>query len=377
MGLGELMVVRVENLQELLNRANCVNELNQRIQNCQEQKLALFLNDRIIEKHYPEAIVVQGEEGILQFHLKRSKETDETWSDLVGNPPLGEFFELPVKVSVGLEKGYPVPTDVTEDKNNFKLIRMHINWFLICMITNLLLAYLLWRLAKESDILRVSGPQPTEIDERTGRPKRKPFSLASCQMVFWFFLVIISYVFIWFITNESDILTPGVLGLMGIGSGTALLGTVIDSTKKGQPSTQIDSLKAEKQTLENDLRQINSQLKASPPPPNLGELQKTKTAKLSRLALVDESISQLSGTSGTRATLGLLRDLVTDSQGEISFHRFQMFAWTIVLGIIFVYSVREKLAMPDFSATLLTLQGISAGTFLGFKTQEKEPTKNS
>ena len=44
-----------------------------------------------------------------------------------------------------------------------------------------------------------------------------------------------------------------------------------------------------------------------------------------------------------------------------------MLAWTAILGLVFVYSVWERLAMPEFSATLLSLMGISAGTYLGFK----------
>jgi hypothetical protein len=53
--------------------------------------------------------------------------------------------------------------------------------------------------------------------------------------------------------------------------------------------------------------------------------------------------------------------------GSITFHRFQIFVWTIVLGIIFCVTVYNDLNMPQFSATLLALMGISAGTYIGFK----------
>ena len=46
-----------------------------------------------------------------------------------------------------------------------------------------------------------------------------------------------------------------------------------------------------------------------------------------------------------------------------------MFVWTLVLGVIFVASVYNDLSMPEFSATLLGLMGISSGTYLGVKTQ--------
>jgi len=42
------------------------------------------------------------------------------------------------------------------------------------------------------------------------------------------------------------------------------------------------------------------------------------------------------------------------------------------LGLVFIYSVWADLTMPSFSATLLTMQGITAGTYLGFKIPEKQ-----
>jgi hypothetical protein len=44
-----------------------------------------------------------------------------------------------------------------------------------------------------------------------------------------------------------------------------------------------------------------------------------------------------------------------------------MATWTVVLGFVFAVAVYQSLAMPDFSATLLGLMGISAGTYVGFK----------
>lgn len=69
----------------------------------------------------------------------------------------------------------------------------------------------------------------------------------------------------------------------------------------------------------------------------------------------------------TATELGL--DILSDGQG-VSFHRFQMAVWSVVLGLVFVYEVITRLAMPEFSATLLGLMDLSAGTFLGFKIPE-------
>ena len=66
---------------------------------------------------------------------------------------------------------------------------------------------------------------------------------------------------------------------------------------------------------------------------------------------------------------GFFDDILSDANG-ISFHRFQMVAWTIVLGIIFIIEVYRNLAMPVFNTTLMGLLGLSAGTYLGLKIPE-------
>lgn len=145
-------------------------------------------------------------------------------------------------------------------------------------------------------------------------PSERPYSLSLFQMSFWFFLVIAAYVFMWLITDELDTITDSVLALIGIGSGTALGATLIAQNKSAQ----------------------------APAVPS-------------------------------RSTQGFFNDLVSDG-GGVSLHRFQMFVWTLVLGGIFIGSVYKNLAMPEFSATLLGLMGISSGTYLGFKVPEKQAT---
>ena len=51
----------------------------------------------------------------------------------------------------------------------------------------------------------------------------------------------------------------------------------------------------------------------------------------------------------------------------ITFHRFQIVVWTLVLGMVFVSNVLNDLVMPTFDASVLVLMGISSGTYLGFK----------
>src|SRR5262249_36962920 len=71
----------------------------------------------------------------------------------------------------------------------------------------------------------------------------------------------------------------------------------------------------------------------------------------------------------TNQSINLMQDIISDANG-VSFHRFQMGAWTLVLGFIFGLEVWKKLGMPDFDNTLLGLQGLSAATYLGLKVTE-------
>jgi hypothetical protein len=70
---------------------------------------------------------------------------------------------------------------------------------------------------------------------------------------------------------------------------------------------------------------------------------------------------------GSGTTNGFWRDLVTDERGVVALDRFQVVVWTLVLGGVFLNSVLWDLTMPEFSATMLALMGISSGTYIGFK----------
>jgi hypothetical protein len=67
----------------------------------------------------------------------------------------------------------------------------------------------------------------------------------------------------------------------------------------------------------------------------------------------------------------LLRDWLTD--GDVySFHRYQMLAWTLVLGLFFVAQVWTNWELPIFEKTTFALLGITSGTYLGFKLQKSQ-----
>ena len=91
---------------------------------------------------------------------------------------------------------------------------------------------------------------------------------------------------------------------------------------------------------------------------------------LSRLNQIGQELKRLEATLRVNPASGnFLKDILSDATG-VPLHRFQMLVWTVVLGIVFALQVYRNLAMMDFSPELLALQGISGGTYLGFKVPE-------
>jgi hypothetical protein len=220
-------------------------------------------------------------------------------------------FVKKVSVSIGPKGRLAFPTKVDDFELEIVPAFELLAFLLGLLLTLLFMGYL----AKATPILR---------DRIPGLPAAQaPYSLSRFQLAFWSFLVIAAYLFIWLITEELDTITGSVLALLGIGSATALGATIIDQGKTANPAPAAD-----------------------PAPPI------TAAAPM--------------------PSKGFLRDVLSDDQG-ISIYRFQLFAWTLVLGVIFCASVYNGLTMPQFSTTLLGLMGISSGTYLGFKVPETTP----
>lgn len=375
-GINDIIVLKVKNLKKLVDLSLC-RDKGVRIANCTNQKIALFIEGRKIDSMEPESIQLDGSDGTIQFHLTRNTDVnDEAWADLLGNPSWKQFFfRDETKVSIGLENEYPVTPGKT-----FDLRRIHKYWFWGATILYGLLLFLIFRLADRSDILRDIGEQPDGSEDRKaygiGRafePRkenkdRKPYSLARCQMAFWFLLVIGSFFYIWLITGALDIITTEILALIGIGAGTALGAAAIDRGNRETVKTGIESKREEISKLELEIAELDSRIKASPPDLSVLEVdKKTKYEKLQNLRRKLENCEK----TFDNGSKGFLKDVLSGNEG-VSFHRFQIFIWTLVLGIIFIISVWTRLSMPEFGATLLALLGISAGTYLGFKIPENE-----
>jgi hypothetical protein len=112
---------------------------------------------------------------------------------------------------------------------------------------------------------------------------------------------------------------------------------------------------------------IDKQLQEVPPPSN--DLNQERVKKEDEKTQVLSDYRKL-----TRQSEHFLTDIMSDANG-VSFHRFQMATWTLVLSLVFIKGVYENLAMPEFNTTLMGLLGLSAGTYLGLKIPEASTPK--
>lgn len=343
-----------------------IDHLNEWSAKNDASKLVPYLNGRAIRGNYPEEI--HASKNHLHFHLEMTPENRSAWVDLLGEPP---GTRRPVTFSVGPENQSPFDS-VFGQSNRLPLTVISPFYGIVALIVLVLTLILFVWLARTTNLIREPGASPVPGQLR-------PYNLGRTQMAFWFFLIHASYVTIWLITDALDTITPSLLGLMGISAGTALGEALIDSGKANANVNQLTSLTAEQQTLEQSIPELQSQVasvnaKASLTPEdtaNRDSLNNQLQAARARLADVKQQVQNLTPSPSAGVSRGLLADILSDGSGY-SFHRFQIFAWTIVLGIMFISSVYNNLTMPEFSATLLGLMGISSGTYIGFKFPENK-----
>ena len=334
-------------------------------ENHDASKLVPYINGRAIRGNYPEELHL--EKGRLIYHLEISPDNRRVWTDLLGAP---DGVRRPVTLSVGLEDGSAFDSVHEKDNPLSLTVISPVYGILALLVIATTLILLLW-LARTTNIIRVPGPPPAP-------GKRRPYNLGRAQMAFWFFLIYASYLTIWLITSALDTITASLLALMGISAGTALGEAMIDNNKETNKTNQFQDLTAEKQALEQSITETQAQLDAfdatstsAVDQSNREALSRQMLDARTRIGQLDQQLRALGSQETAPASAGFLRDILSDGSGY-SFHRFQIFAWTIVLGIIFISSVYNSLTMPEFSPTLLGLMGLSAGTYIGFKFPEQK-----
>lgn len=346
--ISDILVVNVAHLNGLLTAQNSIKQVR------------LFINSIEIEGSVPVGWYLHGDGAELKFLLQRTAANNKTWNMLLGYPEFGsQFFNLPLSVSIGLTGQSCQPTKI----DSFQLVRIDRVWFWGCIVVLFIYFGVLLRYAKTTPMLRDTPADLTPLGIPGLAAGNAPYSLGKVQMAFWFSIILASYIFIWLITDNYELITSGVLVLIGIGAGTGLGAVSINNNKADKTIKQVQDLQAQ----QAELRQATDLLKAALPAAGI-------EAKIGYNNFLDcqltSNINNLIDGLKTGKD-NFISDILTDENG-VSFHRLQMVVFTTVLGFVFIYTAYATLTMPDFSATLLTMQGITAGTYLGFKIPEKQ-----
>ncbi|MBG6166765.1 outer membrane murein-binding lipoprotein Lpp [Labrenzia sp. EL_195] len=190
--------------------------------------------------------------------------------------------------------------------------------------------------------------------------QNRPHSLGAWQMAWWFFIILGGFLYLWMVTGSTATLSDGVLLLAGISAATGLSAVAVNSTKA-------QSLNTQKADLEEKIEKIDSELSTiSEDMADAGETESKKEKLEKEKNDLQKRIDNLPKPPKPQESRGFFKDILTND-GEVSFSRFQMVAWTLTLGFVFCHSVFTTLKMPEFDATLLGLMGLSAGTYVGFK----------
>jgi len=334
----DLVEVHVDHLAEWVSATN------------DPAKLIPYINGLGLHGNYPDE--VHAARNHLHYHLRITPENKDTWVNLLG---AATGLRRPVTFSVGLEKRSPFDS-VFDSGTPLSLVVVDKVYGVIALVVVLVTIIVFVRLARTTNLIR-------EAASETDGDGLRPYNLGRTQMAFWFLLVCMSYVVIWLVTGALDTITSSLLGLMGISAGTALGEALIKADTRDTRADRLITLTAQKQAIDQGLEELQSR-------PSAGDPQRLEEAR-TRQFEISQQIAKLTSSGPPARSRGFIRDILSGG-ADYSLHRFQMCVWTIVLGIMFLSSVYNNLTMPDFSATLLGLMGISSGTYIGFQFPEKK-----
>lgn len=348
----------------------------------------LFLSGHEIVGVLPKVAESSDGTTLVSFDMKdqvlrdeRENENRIAWVGIVTTMRRNEDLTA----TLGIEKSLRLMRSDTILTQDDKRTRLHLystwSWIVLGLIGGL--AGAIVYLGIQSDLVR-----EIETDEAPVG-KRSCYSLARCQMAVWFFVVIAAYIYITLTFGRPPVITPTILTLIGISAGTGLAATVIDNAQRNERIKQVLDFKTRIDFLNTRIADIKKMLPAplaatptvggaapqpaldpAAAPASVTALEKEFQEKATELAEVRARAANLPPAPPPRTSAGFLKDLLQES-GSVSFHRFQIAVWTIVLAIIFVRAVWHDLAMPEFDTTLLGLMGISSGTYIGFKFPDK------
>ncbi|MDB5409027.1 MAG: hypothetical protein JWL84_3939 [Rhodospirillales bacterium] len=301
----------------------------------------------------------------LVFRLSRDSDNAAAWNPVLGSPS----FE-PRTIAAGLSlDNLPASPLIARKDGTLPILKLALiptGWLFAAIGAVLLVLAVVWAAASKTTILKDSLlPQLP--------PREQPFSLGRSQMAFWFTVIFAVYVFLFVLLWDYNTLTTQSLVLMGLSGATAIFAVAIDASKETPIGAANDKLRAIGLNTYDDVLRLRQQI---------ADLQAELTAvpapTPSRILVLQTQIADLQNKLRawrdiTRpfVSTGWYRDLTTDVNGP-ALHRLQMVVWTVTLGVVLLIEVYRNLSLPEFSATLLGVMGITSAGYLGFKYPEKQ-----
>jgi hypothetical protein len=286
-------------------------------------------------------------DGFLEFHVMRTSAAKEAWDRIMSRPTSRSRV---IPISVGYADQFPVRSSLAVE-------------FVVVPLWEAFLAIGFWLLAVV--IFLVLAARTSIIRDGSATAS---FSLSRTQGAWWFFAILGAFMFIVATTGDPNAALNGTaLTLIGISAATAGASAVVNASQAGEKQAAEQHMQEQVAQQEQQVAAIAAQAQAVPAAQDQLAQANTLLARKRDLLLRLRTPFQAEN---------FLKDILSDADG-ISIHRFQMVVWTLVLSFIFVKGVYNDMAMPDFDSNLLTLQGISAATFVGLKMAEPSVPKEA
>jgi hypothetical protein len=296
-------------------------------------------------------VAVDRDAGTIKFTLDRTKANDHFWRLRLYDPVFTPEETIAIGIGKAADRTLPKAPGANTHVTLRKVYVDWTTWIWLALLVAIVVAVIV--VAARTDLLR---------DNAAVGGVRQPYSLARTQMAWWFLLTVFGFMFIWMVTGDHDSLPPSLLGLMGISAATAVAAVAIPTG--GAAAAMRKRLEDELAAIDLSLGRIDADLASNTHPDVVAALTRARDAQQAMRARV---LVEMSGLTSVIASRGFWHDLVCDERGAVALDRLQIVVWTLVLGFIFFWNVGWTLSMPEFSATMLALMGISSGTYLGFK----------
>jgi hypothetical protein len=293
------------------------------------RKIVLLL-DGVTLDGLTAALVDPRHDGKLELDFQLTRDSNDGQSRAAWNTLFERQHSYATSLPVSLELGNNVPIGAVEPEAiPFQVAPPSVIWG-VSAVGLVLFVLGFWGLTRWKRILCDDGA-PT-------------YSLGKAQLAFWGLLVFLSVVAVFVITRSLEHIPAQTLILLGISGATGLGSVMINKTKQADDQEQMKKLAVEEGTLKDD---------------------GTKAGQVLASAIQ----SKVATLANPEASRGFFWDICSDGRGP-SFHRLQVVAWTVLLGVVFVRSVGTVLSLPEFPDSLLLLMGISNGTYLTLKVSE-------